>query len=79
MLAMTFRKSLRMPADLRRHAHSSPIHDQLMGFMLASATTMQIHFIDIIVESDGLLLEAPACNAVMMDSGNVTVWRNHQP
>jgi hypothetical protein len=62
MLAVTFGKSLRMPGDLLRHAHSSPIHDQLMGFMLTSDTTMQIHFIDIIaiadVESDGLLLGA---------------------
>jgi hypothetical protein len=69
--------------DPLRHAHSSPIHDQLMGFMLASDTTMQIHFIDIIatadVESDALLLDAGACNAVMMDIGNVTAWRNHQP
>jgi hypothetical protein len=83
MLAMAFSKSFRIPGDPLRHAHSSPIHDQLIGFMLASDTTMQIHFIDILaiadVESDGLLLDAAACDAVMMDIGNVTAWRNHQP
>jgi hypothetical protein len=51
-----------MPRDPLRHAHSSPIHDQLIGFMLTSDTTMQIHFIDILaiadVESDALLLDA---------------------
>jgi hypothetical protein len=52
MLAITFSKSLRMPGDLLRHAHSSPIHDQLIGFMLASDTTMQIHFIDILAIAD---------------------------